>query len=113
MMQFGYLRDCMAKRVEGWQSKLFSEGGRETLIKAVLQASIHWKNWHALCKPKDLGGLVFRKITLFNKVLLAKQVWCIMSDPNSLVARLFKVRYCKHVDIMEAELYLAISILEP
>lgn len=36
-MQFGYLRDRVIKRMEAWHSK-FLEGGREVLIKSVIQA---------------------------------------------------------------------------
>lgn len=137
-MQFGYLRDRVAKKVESWTSRHFSEGGREVLIKAVLQAvpsyamscfriptsicgdiermcnnfwwgmkaegnRIHWCTWDELCKPKDRGDLSFRKMTLFNKALLAKQVWRFIANPNSTVARLFKARYFKDCDVMEVE----------
>lgn len=137
--QFGYLRDRVIQRMTGWGHKHFSEGGREILIKVVLQAlpcyamacfriptmicdeierecanfwwglkdegsKIHWSTWNELCKPKHCGGLGFRKLVLFNKSLLAKQVWRIICDPSSLVARVFKARYFKHVDIMDAEL---------
>lgn len=37
-VQFGYLWDRVAKKLDGWKSKLFSEGGREVLFKAVIQA---------------------------------------------------------------------------
>lgn len=37
-VQFGYLKENMSKKVESWSNKLFSKGGKETLIKAVLQA---------------------------------------------------------------------------
>lgn len=37
-MQFGYLRDRTIKRMESWHNKFFSEGGREILIKSVIQA---------------------------------------------------------------------------
>lgn len=46
----------------------------------------------------------FRDLTLFNKALLAKQVWRMLSDPNSLTAKVFKARYHKHTDIMNATL---------
>lgn len=37
-IQFAYLKDNMRKKVEGWKHKHFSKGGKETLIKSVLQA---------------------------------------------------------------------------
>lgn len=46
----------------------------------------------------------FRDLTLFNKALLAKQVWRLISKPDSLIAKIFKARYYKHTDIMEAPL---------
>lgn len=36
-IQFRYLRDRVAKKIDGWKNKYFSEGGRETLIKVVIQ----------------------------------------------------------------------------
>lgn len=37
-LQFGFLRDRLLKKVTACQSKLFSRGGREALIKSILQA---------------------------------------------------------------------------
>lgn len=37
-LQFGYLRERMDQRIKGWASKVFSTGGREVLIKSILQA---------------------------------------------------------------------------
>ncbi|KAK6160753.1 hypothetical protein DH2020_004134 [Rehmannia glutinosa] len=37
-MQIGYLKERILKRIPGWGGKVFSEGGKEVLIKAVLQA---------------------------------------------------------------------------
>lgn len=51
---------------------------------------------------KDKGGLGFRDLSMFNKALLAKQVWRMIDNPNSPVAKVFKARYFKHVDIMDA-----------
>lgn len=44
----------------------------------------------------------FRNLYLFNKVLLAKQVWRMIENSNSLVSKVFKTHYIKHMDIMEA-----------
>lgn len=65
---------------------------------------MHWKNWRSLCKLKSLGGMGFRHMESFNKTLLAKQLWRIISNPNSLVALVLKAIYFKHQDIMKASL---------
>lgn len=37
-LQFDYLRDRVAKKLDRWKNKCFYEVGREVLIKAVIQA---------------------------------------------------------------------------
>lgn len=44
----------------------------------------------------------FRDFTLFNKALLAKQVWRILENHDHIISRVFKARYFKHTDIIEA-----------
>jgi hypothetical protein len=41
---------------------------------------------------------------MFNKALLAKQVWRIMKNPESLTAKIMKAKYFPHSSIMEASM---------
>lgn len=63
---------------------------------------IHWCKWDKLCLPKSLGGLNFRDIEGFNQSLVAKQVWRIFSNPNSLVVKFLKSIYFENTNILEA-----------
>ncbi|KAL6550592.1 hypothetical protein OROMI_021080 [Orobanche minor] len=44
----------------------------------------------------------FRDIRSFNKALLAKQLWRMLTNPSSLVARAFVARYCRSGDFLSA-----------
>ncbi|KAL5553367.1 hypothetical protein UlMin_040768 [Ulmus minor] len=37
-IQFGYIRDMMVKKLQDWKENFFSQGGKEVLLKAVVQA---------------------------------------------------------------------------
>jgi hypothetical protein len=63
---------------------------------------IHWKSKQNLFKSKYDGGLGFRSLSTFNEALLAKQVWRLHSNPNSLIARCLKARYYPQADILQA-----------
>jgi hypothetical protein len=47
-------------------------------------------SWERMGKAKAIGGLGFRDLECFNTALLAKQRWCIIQNPNSLVSRILK-----------------------
>ena len=57
---------------------------------------MHWRAWIHLIKPKVQGGLGFRDLRLFNQALLARQAWRLLTNPDSLCARLLKARYYPH-----------------
>jgi hypothetical protein len=63
---------------------------------------IHWVNWKKICKNKEYGGLGFRETFVFNEALLAKQGWKILTQPHSLVARVFKAKYFPKCNFFDA-----------
>lgn len=54
---------------------------------------IHWVGFDKLTMSKNLGGIGFKDLELFNQALLTKQAWRILSEPNSLFSRFYKIRY--------------------
>ncbi|XP_019155488.1 PREDICTED: uncharacterized protein LOC109152296 [Ipomoea nil] len=57
------------------------------------EQGIHWKAWDKLCIPKKYGGLGFKDLHAFNLAMLGKQGWRILTQPQSLVSRVYKARY--------------------
>jgi len=53
-----------------------------------------WVAWEKLIKPKAHGGLGIRDIQAFNKALLAKQAWRIITKPDCLLSRILRGKYC-------------------
>ena len=57
-----------------------------------------------MCKSKLNGGMGFQNLQAFNLAGLAKQGWRLISNPNSLVAQIYKARYYLHGDVFRAKL---------
>ena len=60
--------------------------------------------WERMGVSKADGGLGFRDLEFFNKVLLAKQLWRLMKNPNSLVARIIGAKYYLLETVLGAKL---------
>ncbi|XP_057452127.1 uncharacterized protein LOC130743933 [Lotus japonicus] len=69
----------------------------------VSQKGMHWTKWNKLCKNKLEGGLGFRDFKAFNIALVAKNWWRIYSNPEALVARVFKGVYFQSGDMWGAK----------
>ena len=57
-----------------------------------------------MCKSKAQGGLGFYNLQAFNLDMLSKQTWRILTDPKSLIVRIYKAKYFPYSDIMGAKL---------
>ena len=55
--------------------------------------AVHLISWDKLTKPKAVGSLGFRDLESFNKALLAKQPWRVISRPDSLLGKLIISKY--------------------
>ena len=63
---------------------------------------IHWVKWSSLCSSKSIGGMGFWDFQKFNNALLAKQVWHLFHNRDSLLFKVFSAKYFPHGNILEA-----------
>ncbi|XP_062019524.1 uncharacterized protein LOC133736108 [Rosa rugosa] len=98
---FAYIKEKLTKKLVNWKAKILSAVGKEILIKAMAQTMPFWER---LCLTKDEGGMGFKNVFAYNLAMLAKQGWRLLTNPNSLIARLYKARYYPNNSFWEAEL---------
>lgn len=72
--------------------------------KGLDNKGIPWISWKELCKFESHGGMSFIDFKYFNMALITKQLWCVIQNLDSLVARVFKAKYFKKTDVMEAKI---------
>ena len=67
------------------------------------QRKIHWVSWEKICQPKSEGGMGFKDLSKFNDLLLAKQIWRLDKNKDSLFHKVFKAKIFPNYSIMECE----------
>ncbi|CAN1836487.1 Putative ribonuclease H protein At1g65750 [Linum perenne] len=65
--------------------------------------SIHWSHADVLCAPKQEGGLGFRDFATFNRALLAKLAWRLLTTSTATWACLLKSRYFHKTSFLQAK----------
>ena len=75
-----------------------SFGGDKGILKRFIgltgnSKKIHWVNGNLLCSSKSIGGISFKDIQKFINALLAKQVWQLFHNKETLLYRVFNAKY--------------------
>ena len=70
---------------------------------------INWIGWQKLTRSKNLGGLGFRDLHAFNLAMLARQGWCLLTQPDSLCAKVMQAKYFPTGKLLEATVKGGIS----
>jgi hypothetical protein len=63
---------------------------------------MHSKSWECLTTPKFMGGMRFRDMKIFNQAMLARRCWILLTQPESLCARVLKGRYFPKCSFLDA-----------
>lgn len=66
---------------------------------------LHWLSWKKLSMKRNAGGLGFRDIEAFNKALLGKQIWRILTKPNLLLSKVMRARYFPKGSILTCKIH--------
>nr|KYP63926.1 Putative ribonuclease H protein At1g65750 family [Cajanus cajan] len=65
---------------------------------------IKWMRWERLAISKLEGGLGFKNLSAFNLAMLGKQAWRLLSNPNSLIRRIYQAKYYPKGSFLNASL---------
>lgn len=62
-------------------------------------------------ESKNWGGLGFRDLESFNKAMLAKQIWRMLTNPDTLVAKMMRQKYYKNGNLLDAKMSTNLSMI--
>ncbi|KAL0331521.1 UNVERIFIED_CONTAM: hypothetical protein Sangu_1697600 [Sesamum angustifolium] len=95
---FTALKDRIWKRIQGWHEKTLSQAGKAVLIQAVVQAIPSYACCFKLPRRYFRSSKPWRLISFarWGRKIIAKQLWGLLSRPESLVCRVLKAKYFPH-----------------
>ncbi|XP_071918842.1 uncharacterized mitochondrial protein AtMg00310-like [Coffea arabica] len=67
------------------------------------KSKIHWLSWKKMAMKKNEGGLGFKDIEAFNKTLLGKQIWMVLTKPNLLISKVLRAKYFPNDSIFKCK----------
>jgi len=57
-----------------------------------------------LATHKTDGGMSIKSLLVFNLTMLGNQGWCIMTNPNTLIDRIYKAVYSPRCDFLQSSM---------
>ncbi|KAA3479426.1 RNA-directed DNA polymerase-like protein [Gossypium australe] len=99
----------MSKRVASWRTRMLSIGGREAIIKVIIQtiplyAMPCFLLPSSLCKELEV---VIARFWWQKKAGKTKQWWRLIENPTSLTTRIIRAKYCHDSNFMEVQTHLS------
>jgi hypothetical protein len=67
------------------------------------EKKMHWICWETMTLPKKCGGLGYKDMHSFNITMLVKQEWRLLTNPESLCARVLKAKYFPNSLVIQAQ----------
>ncbi|KAL0449623.1 UNVERIFIED_CONTAM: putative mitochondrial protein [Sesamum latifolium] len=64
----------------------------------------HWVRWSKLCQQREEGGLGFKEMKAFNRVMLAKQGCKLITRPNTLLSQILRTKYFLETSFFTAQM---------
>ncbi|KAH9778582.1 reverse transcriptase domain-containing protein [Citrus sinensis] len=98
---FGFIKEKVWERLQGWNKKFLSKAGKEIMLKTFAQSILNYAmNIYLL--PLELCKELELMMNAYWWGNTSKQCWKLITNPNSLVARILKARYYPRSSFVDA-----------